>query len=104
MQKFDRSRVANLVLPIVFINELTVIDATPSVLNCLVHKCINIAPFDITNFSDGADGQTIRILGDGFTTVKNNATIKTNTTADKLLAAYKVYSFTLIEEVWYEAE
>lgn len=49
-----------------------------------------------------ADNTTYRILGDGFTTVPNNALIKTNTGAAKLLSANKVYRFTQINGILYE--
>ena len=74
----------------------------PSVLNRNKLKCINTAPITITNFIGGAAGQTIQLLGEGQTTITNNTTIKTNTGAAKLLAANKVYTFTLFGAVWYE--
>lgn len=104
MQDFIRDRKSYLVLPTSYISELPPTDTTPTVANCLVYKCIATAPITVTNFTEGAEGQSIRIKGDGFTTIKNNTTIKTNTGADKLLAATKVYTLTLIDGVWYEAE
>lgn len=62
------------------------------------------AAASISNFINGVNGQEIKILGDGFTTVSNNSSIKTNTGANKLLAANKVYTFTLFSDVWYESE
>lgn len=58
----------------------------------------------ITNFSGGANGNVIKILGDGTTTVSNNANIKTNTGANKLLAANKIYTFTYFDstKLWVE--
>ncbi len=75
--------------------------ATPSVRNVRVWSCSG-AVVTITNFLDGTDNHPISILGDGNTTVSNNATIKTNTGANKLLGANKVYRFTLINNIWYE--
>lgn len=60
------------------------------------------APLTITNFTGGYSGKTIRLLGNANVTVKNNVTINTNTGADKLLAANKVYTFTNYNGVWYE--
>lgn len=77
-------------------------DLTPSVLNCLNWICVNAGAITVTNFDDGADGQRIHILGDGFTTIANNAFIKTNTGANKLLAVNKVYRFTLFSGIWIE--
>lgn len=79
-------------------------DTTPSVLNCLNWICKNTGAITVTNFDDGAEGQSIKVLGDGFTTVANNAFIKTNTGANKLLVANKVYRFTLFAGVWIEDE
>lgn len=104
MQIFNRDRTTNLVLPIELIDKFVLLDTTPSVLNCNIFKTINVVPVSITTFDDGAEGQTIKILGEGQTTINNTATVKTNTGAPKLLAANTVYTFTLIEGVWYEAE
>ncbi len=77
-------------------------DTTPSVLNHEYWIANNIGATTVTQFDDGSDCHELRILGDGFTTVANNANIKTNTGANKLLAANKVYRFTNINRVWYE--
>jgi hypothetical protein len=57
----------------------------------------------ITNFTKGAEGQQLNILGDGSTIISNNAFIKTNTGANKTLTASVVYTFTLYNNVWYES-
>jgi hypothetical protein len=75
---------------------------TPKVENGTHFVGSSVAPVSVTNFLRGADFQTIQILGDGFTTVVNNATIKTNTAANKLLAVNKVYRFTNFNGVWIE--
>lgn len=64
----------------------------------------NTGATNVTDFTKGADGQTIRILGDGQSTVVNGTLVKTNTGANKLLASNKVYTFTRFNNVWYEAE
>jgi hypothetical protein len=102
MPKAIRERTDFLVLPIVYVNNIPLSDLTPSVLNCLLHNFSNVGATTVTNFTNGTEGQTIRIKGDGFTTIKNNTTIKTNTAADKLLAANTIYTLTLISGVWYE--
>ena len=89
-------------LPKVFKGTLKPGSATPSVKHLEVMIAANTAPLTITNFPDGQDGQTIRIFGEGQTTVANNANIVTNTGANKLLAANKFYRFTLHNKVWYE--
>ena len=60
---------------------------------------------DITNFTNGVQGQAVDIIdpsGNGYITIKNNATIYTNTGADKVLATARIYTFRLINAVWYE--
>lgn len=88
------------ILPKQFVNPL-LNSATPSVLNknTLVGSGATIT---VTNFLDGNPNDAINILGDGTTTVANNSHIKTNTGANKLLTANKVYHFTLINNIWYE--
>ena len=78
-------------------------DATPSVMDVNVWKC-GTTVVTITNFKHGQEGQIIKILGDANTTIANNANIKTNTGANKALAANKIYTFTMISNVWYEDE
>jgi hypothetical protein len=76
--------------------------ATPSVKNILRLIFNNVAPLDVTNFLQGQEGQEIIVLGDGQTTIKNNANILTNTAADKLLLADYIYKFVLFNSKWYE--
>ena len=104
MQKFTKDRQAFQVLPIEYVSDITIGDTTPTVLNCKLFTLVNIAPLSITYFNDGAEGQTIRLLGDGVTTVVHGASLKTNTGANKLLLANIIYTFTLINGVWYENE
>lgn len=75
---------------------------TPSVENQEFWIANNTGAVTITNFLNGYVCQVIRILGDGFTTIANNANIKTNTGANKLLAVNKVYVFTFINNLWVE--
>lgn len=77
-------------------------DTTPTVRNITRFRANNTGAVTVTNFDDGQDGQEIKILGDGFTTVDHGTTIFTNTGADKLLAANKVYTFTKFGTNWYE--
>jgi len=86
-----------------FISTFKAADATPSVLNLLKFKAGNTGANNITYFDDGFDGQPISILGDSFTTVVHDATkLLTNTAANKLLAAGKVYRFTRYDGKWVE--
>lgn len=78
------------------------VGATPKVENATHFVCTNAAPVNVTNFLRGAAFQSIVLLGDGNTTVVHGATIKTNTAANKLLAANKVYRFTNFNGVWVE--
>lgn len=75
--------------------------ATPSVFNILVFKASNTI-VTVTNFLNGSNGQFIRILGDGKTTIKNNSNIHTFTNLDELMIDGMVYSFLLIDDIWYE--
>ena len=77
---------------------------TPTVSNINFMKCANTTPISISNFLGGAQGQMLRLLGDGNTTIVNGTTIKTNTAANKLLSSTKVYTFTYWSGVWYENE
>jgi len=85
--------------PVATFNGITIEDVTGGI----TFKASGAA-ITITNFTGGSDGYAIRILGDGTTTISNNANIKTNTGANKLLAVNKIYTFTYIDadKVWYE--
>lgn len=93
---------AQLVLPTRYIGNLKKASVTPSVKNVEHWKAVNTAAVTITDFLDGQDGQSLYILGDAHTTIANNANIKTNTAANKLLAALVVYHFTMFDGVWIE--
>jgi hypothetical protein len=76
---------------------------TPNVENRQVFKgCGSVV--SVTQFKGGADGQTIRIKGDGTTTIVHGTYIKTNTGANKLLAVNRLYAFTYFNDdnVWIE--
>ena len=77
-------------------------DTTPSVENIEVWKTAGTV-VTVTDFDNGATTQVIFVLGDGDTTISHNANIKTNTGANKLLAADRLYIFVHIEGVWYES-
>jgi len=80
-------------------------DTTPNVANLEKFVAGNTASTNVTNFSGGQDGQTIKILGDGFTSVVHDAfKIITNEGTSKLLAANKVFTFTHFDGVWVEDE
>jgi hypothetical protein len=92
------------ILPRVNIDTFRAI-ATPDISNREVFRCSG-SVISITNFLGGFDGQTIKIRGDGNTTITNNANIVTNTAANKLLANGKVYYYTYFSDTkkWYEKE
>lgn len=61
------------------------------------------APATITNFTGALPGQDLDIdSANTFVTIANNATIKTNTGADKVLAANVIYGFKFYNGVWKE--
>lgn len=76
--------------------------ATPNVDNVEVFRTLNAGAVTVTSFLKGASGQSINLKGDGFTTIANNAVIKTSTGANKLLSANLIYRFTNIDNIWYE--
>lgn len=95
-----RNRVTFNVDPVVLSQSIKTV--IPNVANIGVFVCLYSAPTTITNFTGGSDNKTIRILGDGKATIKNGTNIFTNTGADKLLLTNGIYTFTLINNIWYE--
>lgn len=65
-------------------------------------QLLNTAPVTITSFKGGMQGRMIKLLGDGFTTIANNALIKTNTGVNKLLLINKIYTFTCVNNIYIE--
>lgn len=101
-EQIQEAPVTKLALDKTFVGSMK--GVTPSVKNLEVFRGTNTGAVIVTQFTSGQDGQTIRILGDGQMTITNGANIKTNTGANKLLLANKVYTFTRISNVWYEVE
>lgn len=62
----------------------------------------NLAPVSVTDFLNAQEGQEIKVLGDGQTTIVHGTKIKTNTAANKLLAVNKIYTFTHFPPLWIE--
>lgn len=91
-----------LALDKIFVGKLS--GATPSVMNQTRFKGSNAGAVTVTQFKNGQEGQTIKILGDGNMTIQNGTNIITNTAADKLLELNVIYTFTLVETIWYENE
>jgi len=75
---------------------------TPTALNQTKLRFTNTAPVTVTNLREGQEGQTVFLVGDGFTTLANNSNILTSTGAAKLLADGLIYCFTLVENQWRE--
>lgn len=96
-------RVIFSVLPDNPTSTLTPASTTPLVTNGQVFESGGTL-VSITNFLGAADGQTIRIRGDGFTTLVHGTYIKTNTGANKLLAANRLYTLTYFNDdlLWIE--
>lgn len=85
------------------IGSLKKASTTPSVSNLETWKTINTGAVTVTNFTNGAPGQHLYIRGEGQTTIQNGAKIKTNTGANKLLAANKFYHLIMYDDrIWYE--
>lgn len=96
-------RVIFTTLPDSPVSQLKPASATPYVTNGKTFK-EGGSVVSITNFLGGADGQEIIIKGAGFTTIVHGTYIKTNTGANKLLAANRVYRFIYFNEdrLWVE--
>lgn len=77
-----------------FVSSLTTGSTTPDVLNKKIFELGNVGAITVTDFINGAPGQRIYILGDGFTTIQHGILIFTSTGANKLLVANTVYTFT----------
>ena len=89
------------VLPFANIATLLDGDTTPDVSN--TERLFSPStPVTVTDFTKGAEGQIITILGNGNLTVTHGTRIKTNTGANKVLAADTLYSFVNFSDVWYE--
>lgn len=89
------------VLPFTNVASLLAGDTTPSVAN-LERLYSPSSATTVTDFTKGAEGQIITILGNGNLTVTNGTRIVTNTGANKVLEADQVYSFINLGDVWYE--
>lgn len=76
-------------------------DATPSIQDANAWAC-GTGVVVITKFRNGQNGQTIKLLGHANTTITHGTNIFTNTGANKVLAANKVYTFTMFNNLWYE--
>jgi hypothetical protein len=80
-------------------------DTTPSVAQTsLLDLRSYTGATTITQFDDGVHGQGIDVVGSANVTIQNNGSVKTNTGADKTLAANTIYSFRKIGGVWMERE
>lgn len=75
-----------------FVKNLKKSDTTPDVSNTEVCRAKNTGAVTVTNFTGGADGQRLWILGDGFTTLQHGTNIFTFAAANLLLLANKVYA------------
>ena len=89
----------NLVLPTSFVGTLTPGSGTPNVNNVNYWIAGNQSVV-ITNFLQGQPGQSIFILGDGASTVANNANISTRSGMNTLLSKGLVYHFVLFGTTW----
>ena len=93
-----------LILPTDFVGSFKPADTTPSVKNVVTWVAQNTNPTTVTQFDDGQDGQVLYILGDGYTTVANNANIKNNNSNDTLLQASAVYTYKRMVGIWYQLQ
>ena len=77
-------------------------DTTPSVLNIERLEFHNVGPVTVTNFDDGQPGQTVTVLGDGQTTIAQNAKIKNVSGAATLLDDGLTRDYTMFtDRIWH---
>jgi hypothetical protein len=88
-------------VPKEFLGQFPSGNATPSIKGTR-YWWYNGGALAITNFKDSNDVHTLFILGNANLTINNNANIKTNTGANKVLVANKVYTFHKFNGIWYE--
>lgn len=93
--------VAYLTLPEVNIDR-TKNQTNPNVANINLLVCENTTNITISNFRFGAQGQLLRVLGDGNTRVDETGNIRIHTGTTKLLQAEHIYRFTCYNNIWYE--
>lgn len=101
-QQQVEAQTSNLILPTQYVGKFAVGDTTPSVKNVRCWICQNIAPLSISNFDDGQEGQTLKILGDGQSSVDPAAGFIVTASGALALMAGHVYTFTKFNGVWYE--
>lgn len=77
-------------------------DTTPSVKGIRVAYCDPTTVVTLTNFKGGVNCQRLYLKGHPNTTIQNGTYIRTNTGADKVLVADKIYMFLNIDDVWFE--
>lgn len=95
------AEVRHKILPHVFVDKLKPGSATPPVSNVTAFNAGGVL-VTITNFTKGAEGQEIHILGDGLTTVAQNANIKRRNAISEVLLTDVIYHFMLFQNIWYE--
>jgi hypothetical protein len=90
------------VLPKQLIVRAKVGDSTPSVLNIERLEFHNLGPFTVINFKDGQPGQTVTVLGDGQTTIAENAKIMNVSGANTLLVDGLTRDYTMFNDrIWH---
>jgi hypothetical protein len=76
--------------------------ATPDTTGTTFIVLTHASATTVTDFLGGFSGKTVRFLGNANVTIQHGTNIFTNTGANKVLAAQKVYTFTRYNGVWYE--
>lgn len=89
-------------LPRRFVGKLTPGSTTPSIKNVEHWRANNSGAVTVTNLVDGQEGQSLYILGDGFTTLQNGTTMFMQGAADLLLATDTVYHLVMMNGKWYQ--
>lgn len=101
-EEFFEAPLAHLVLPKYFVGQFPKVNATPPVLNVERWKFVNTAPFLVTDFKKGQEGQRLYILGDGQTTLQHGVNILMVSGTNTLLINGRVYYFIRLLGKWRE--
>ena len=63
-------------------------------------RMVNTGAFTVTSMTNGVNGQILRLYGDGFTTIQNNAGCVNVAGAGLLLVAGRVYQYVRQNSIW----
>jgi len=88
-------------------NETIYLEETkPNVFNIALATLKTVSSLSVSKFLGGAPNQVIKVKAEGSVTIVNNGgglgSVITNTGANKTLAPNRIYTFTNVNDIWYE--